>query len=74
MLDFSAQIPAYLNYCKNQKGLNEKTLKAYRIDLSQFLVYIMETDGKLTKVNITNYITLLHQQYKPKSVKEKSQV
>lgn len=71
MLDFSAQIPAYLDYCKSQKGLNEKTLKAYRIDLSQFLVYIMETDGELTKINITNYITLLHQRYKPKSVKRK---
>lgn len=71
MLDFSAQIPAYLNYCKSQKGLNGKTLKAYRIDLSQFLGYIMSRDGELTKINITNYITLLHQRYKPKSVKRK---
>ena len=26
----------YLEYCRTQKCLNEKTLKAYRIDLRQF--------------------------------------
>ena len=29
-------IEDYLNYCKTQKRLDSKTIKAYRIDLTQF--------------------------------------
>ena len=32
----STHIQNYLTYCKNQKRLDEKTLKAYRLDLEQF--------------------------------------
>ena len=31
-----AQVKSYLEYCRYQKRLDEKTLKAYRIDLEQF--------------------------------------
>ena len=34
----------YLEYCKKQKNLNDKTIKAYRIDLQQFIDFL-ETKG-----------------------------
>lgn len=71
MQNIPAQVSAYLDYCKYQKGLNEKTLKAYRIDLSQFFAYNINTDEAFSKRNLTDYIALLHLRYKPKSVKRK---
>lgn len=35
-------ITNYLEYCAFQKRLDEKTIKAYRIDLAQFTAYIGE--------------------------------
>lgn len=34
--DLASLIQEYLTYCEVQKRLDEKTLKAYRIDLRQF--------------------------------------
>ncbi len=67
-----AHIKNYLEYCKSQKCLNEKTLKAYQIDLRQF----SEQNPNINITEITSnileqYITKLHQQYKPKTVKHK---
>ncbi len=65
-------IKNYLEYCDMQKRLDEKTLKAYRIDLRQFSEQICTT--KVTEVNsniLENYIATLHQQYQPKTVKRK---
>lgn len=67
----SNHILDYLDFCKYQKELNEKTIKAYRIDLLQFITYMDGTDGLLSKANLSNFITTLHQQYRPKSVKRK---
>lgn len=39
MNDFQKHITDYLEYFQMQKRLDEKTLRAYRIDLTQFLVY-----------------------------------
>lgn len=65
-------ITIYLEYCKNQRQLDEKTVKAYRIDLSQFEQY---ADSQVTDLSIVNliedYISILHQTYKPKTVKRK---
>ena len=36
MNNLQNHIKNYLEYCKMQKRLDEKTLKAYRIDLQQF--------------------------------------
>ena len=62
----------YLLFCQNQKCLDEKTLKAYKIDLIQFLKMI-NTD-LLAEINtnlLENYICALHQTYKPKTTKRK---
>ena len=37
MNDLQTLIDNYLYYCKSQKRLDPKTLKAYRIDLYQFM-------------------------------------
>lgn len=62
----------YLKYCRNQKRLDEKTLKAYRIDLAQFHAALSSTDIiEITPTVLENYIADLHQKYKPKTVKRK---
>ncbi len=62
----------YLKYCRNQKRLDEKTLKAYRIDLAQFYAALSSTDIiEITPAVLENYIADLHQKYKPKTVKRK---
>ncbi|MBD5528303.1 MAG: tyrosine-type recombinase/integrase [Lachnospiraceae bacterium] len=72
MSSLQTQIKQYLEYCQYQKRLDEKTLKAYRIDLTQFLTEISCTDAlEITPTLLENYIANLHQKYKPKTVKRK---
>lgn len=62
----------YLDYCQKQKRLDQKTLKAYRIDLAQFHAAMPSTDiSDITPALLENYIAGLHQKYKPKTVKRK---
>lgn len=65
-------IDNYLEHCKNQKRLDSKTLKAYRIDLRQFSEQnISKDNSNITSETLENYIATLHQKYKPKTVKRK---
>lgn len=59
----------YLEYCTFRKELDQKTLKAYRIDLRQFFECVSNEEP--TKAEIENYITQLHKQYKQKTIKRK---
>lgn len=62
----------YLEYGHTQKRLDEKTLKAYRIDLNQFSEQISaQYPEDITPEILENYISILHQKYKPKTVKRK---
>jgi len=61
----------YLNYCIHQKALDPKTVKAYRIDLRQFLDFVKTSSLPSSKDVLNNYISNLHQQYQPKSIKRK---
>lgn len=62
----------YLEYCKSQKRLDYKTIKAYRIDLKQFTSFYNNTDiHTLSAADIENFIGYLHQNFKPKTVKRK---
>lgn len=45
MNPLQTHIKNYLDYCQYQKRLDDKTLKAYRIDLSQFAAQIAQTDN-----------------------------
>ncbi|MDE7478711.1 MAG: tyrosine-type recombinase/integrase [Lachnospiraceae bacterium] len=72
MNDLQTQITNYLEYCQNQKRLDSKTLRAYRIDLTQFFNHI-QTAGisEITPEILEKFIAELHQKYKPKTVKRK---
>lgn len=72
MNNLQNQINNYLEYCKNQKRLDSKTLKAYRIDLKQFYSNLPTTAITLITSDILEkHIANLHQTYKPKTVKRK---
>lgn len=59
----------YLEYCQFRKELDQKTLKAYRIDLRQFFENVVSDVP--SKAEIEQYITKLHRDYKQKTVKRK---
>ena len=63
------RVEEYLEYCKYRKELDEKTLKAYRIDLKQFFITVSRNNPQ--KDEIEQYITELHKTYKQKTVKRK---
>lgn len=63
------KLEMYLEYCEYRKELDQKTLKAYRIDLRQFFEYVCVDEPK--KERIEAYITQLHKNYKQKTVKRK---
>ena len=72
MTNLQNQINNYLEYCQNQKRLDSKTLKAYRIDLKQFHQDIPSLEAhQITPEILEKYIYHLHQTYKPKTVKRK---
>ncbi len=64
-------VAEYIEYCEYRKRLDRKTLKAYRIDLKQYANYLQNISEFYFKDNLDKYITLLHKQYKPKTVKRK---
>ena len=62
----------YLEHCQWQKRLDPKTLKAYRIDLTQFTCEVSVNDiSAITPMILEKFIANLHQMYKPKTVKRK---
>lgn len=70
--DQDSQIDLYLTFCQYQKRLDEKTLRAYRIDLRQFCSHFHEAEfSRITSTQLENYIANLHQNFKPKTVKRK---
>jgi site-specific recombinase XerD len=71
MIELKNQIYNYLDYCRYQKNLNTKTLKAYNIDLEQFIKFTNEEHYELNRSGLSYYISLLHKNYRPKSVKRK---
>lgn len=72
MNDIQLHINNYLDYCLHQKRLDKKTIKAYHIDLNQFASYISETQlTDITQDTLESYISHLHENYQPKTVKRK---
>lgn len=63
------KLEIYLEYCEYRKELDKKTLKAYRIDLRQYFEFVCVDEPE--KEKIEEYITLLHKNYKQKTVKRK---
>lgn len=72
MNELETTINNYLLYCKTQKRLDEKTLKAYRIDLRQFSNHSIRTNVlDITIDDLEAFIAYLHNSYKPKTAKRK---
>ena len=63
------KVADYLDYCRIRKELDEKTLKAYKIDLRQYFEFCDCDEPE--KKEIETYIVDLHQRYKQKTVKRK---
>lgn len=64
-------ISEYLKTCETVQKLNSKTIKAYRIDLSQFHTFMLPLEDFTEKNTLNSFLSLLHQKYKPKTVKRK---
>ena len=72
MKTLQTQLDNYLEFCQFQKRLDSKTLKAYRIDLTQFIRQISVNNiSSITPNLMEKYIATLHQTYKPKTSKRK---
>lgn len=68
----SELIETYLSFCIARKNLDLKTIKSYSIDLKQFADFIFLKDLEWdSKKSLEQYIDILHNKYKPKSVKRK---
>ena len=63
-------VEKYLEFCSKNKGLNDKTLKAYRIDLNQLTNFYERTGENFNKKSLVSYISKLNI-YKPKTIKRK---
>lgn len=71
MNTLNENITNYLEYCHYRKHLNAKTLKAYRIDLTQYAMFTTSFQDYLSKETVDQFLTILHKQYKPKTIKRK---
>ena len=63
------QITQYLQMCQLEKNLSPDTLKAYRIDLTQFATFVHE--DTVDKILLSRYVAHLNQTFAPRSVKRK---
>ena len=68
-MNLQDKVKPYLEYCTYRKELDTKTIKAYRIDLTQFFSYVQSNEPE--KEAIEQYITDLHKKYKQKTIKRK---
>lgn len=69
MTSLAEQINQYLHSCAFEKNLSPDTLKAYRIDLTQFATF---AQGRtVDKTLLGQYISHLNQNFAPRSVKRK---
>lgn len=69
VMNIQERIEPYLEYCQYRKELDDKTVKAYRIDLRQYFDFVSKAEP--AKSDIEGYVTNLHKKYKQKTVKRK---
>lgn len=71
-MDFTQEMEKYLYYCKFQKKLDDKTVKAYKTDLVQFRLKLeMQNIEEIDKEQINHFLVYIHSIYKQKTVKRK---
>jgi integrase/recombinase XerD len=71
IIDVETFTKSYLTNCEHQKQLSEKTLKAYRIDLKQYLTFAASLEEPLSRTVLMKYIAHLHSSFQPKTAKRK---
>ena len=71
MQSLSSRIASYLETGEYEKQLSPDTVKAYRIDLTQFIGFVSAFQEPFSKESLTSYLALLHTQYQPKTTKRK---
>lgn len=64
-------IQEYLEYCQYRKHLSEASLKAYSIDLKQYISFSQTLSNPLSKDSVDSFLTVLHKQYKTKTITRK---
>ncbi len=77
MDNISDRIWEYLRYCKEQKHLSENTIRAYRIDMQQFIGFLGER--QMDKANVVaiskdvlkEFVGLIQERYAPKTCRRK---
>lgn len=69
MNELSQLTVSYLEMCEYEKNLSPDTIKAYRIDLKQFLSFAESREIGMNMIN--QYIKHLNQSYAPRTVKRK---
>lgn len=70
MSELKLNVERFLNDCRFMKGLSDKTIKAYSIDLKQFLEFCNDMAWS-EKETIEYYIKEMYLNYKPKTAKRK---
>ncbi len=61
----------YLSACQFQKGLDKKTLKAYRIDLLQFIHFLEQHSLPLSRDGVMEFVSEMHTKYQPRTIRRK---
>lgn len=72
---FLSAVSEFVNYCQFEKRLSEKTLKAYKTDLTQLNMFLKERKypeeiGRITKLELRDYLASLVS-LKHKTIKRK---
>ena len=71
MYVLTKEIDNYLSSCRIQRGLDPKTLKAYRIDLKQYAAFANMAEQPISRISILQYLETVSLSYAPKTVKRK---
>lgn len=71
MDDLIKNANGYLDYCRRVRRLNNKTLKAYRCDLFQFVEWLQKNEMAFDDQAILGYIAFMSDKYSPRSAKRK---
>lgn len=70
-MELKKEIANYLENCRYMKGLSEKTIKAYSIDLKQYEGFTKEKESWCIKSVIEDYIKHAYINFKPRSARRK---
>lgn len=63
-----ANVRVYLSRCQGEHRLSDKTIKAYRCDLTQFIVWLSEARLPLDREAVRSYLVHLNEKYAASTV------